>query len=169
MNSNRVDLTQFTSESSKPSSHCNAPYINFRYKMINSPVKIFRGEHAGTYGKIRSTQYDHGIQNTTYTVLVPGEPYVNEMDYYSEGTPDQYITVPASHCAIYHSVGSYVRVATGPWSKYHGKVTACNWNEEDKFYAVRICISEDQFETHWSDYLPHDIHETFPGHMLVPY
>jgi hypothetical protein len=164
MSEKAVDIHKFPK---KPSSRCKAP--SFRYKMRNSPVKIINGEHAGTYGKIHSTQYDHGIQNTTYTVLVPGQEYCNHIDYYCEGTPDSYITVPAGDCAIYHSVGSHVRVATGPWSRYHGKVTACNWDEEDKFYAVRICITADQFEAHPMDYLPHDMHETFPAHMLVPY
>lgn len=137
--------------------------------MQNAPVHVIRGPHAGKYGKIQSTQYDHSLQNTTYTILIPGEPYVNHIDYYSEGTPDEYATIPTGDCAIYYRVDSYVRVATGPWSRYHGRVTACNWNEEGGYYAIRICISEVQFETHWSHYLPHDVHETFPGHLLTPY
>lgn len=158
-------------DSRKPSSHTTerSGHVFIRNKMRNTPVEIIRGPHAGKYGRIHTTQYDHGIQNTTYTVLFPGQPYTNHIDCYSEGTPDEYVTLPAGDCAIYFNVGSYVRVATGPWSRYHGKVTACKWNAEDKYYAVRICISEDQFETHWSDYMPHDVHETFPAHLLTPY
>lgn len=142
---------------------------NFRHKMRGASVYIVRGDYAGKHGTIRSAQFDHRIQDTTYTVFIPGNGPQHPLDYIHEEIPDETVIFAARDCAVYHPVGSRVRVLTGGYSGYYGHVTACKYNETERFYEIRICFPAEQFPAYATDYLPCDIHETFPANMLGPY
>ncbi len=136
-------------------------------KMNNQQVYIHSGSNADNWGRIQSSQYDHDLNTTTYRVLIPGSGPQHPMDYIMEETPDRYVTVEAGHCAIYHGVGSWVKILSGGYSGYSGRVTAVKYNDEGRYYDVTVRIPESAFETHWSDYLPHDVDVTLRGHSLA--
>ncbi len=142
--------------------------VNFRHKMRGANVNILRGYYAGKHGTIQSTQFNHHIQDATYTVFIPGSGPQHPLDYIHEEVPDETITLPARDCAVYYNIGRQVRVLTGSYSGYRGSVTACNYNEKGQFYEIRICLPAEQFPAYATDYLPYDIHETFPANMLGP-
>jgi hypothetical protein len=134
--------------------------------MNNQQVYIHSGPNADNWGRIQSSQYDHDLQTTTYQVLIPGTGPANIYDYCYE-TPDRYVTVEAGHCAIYHGVGSWVKILSGGYNGYSGRVTAVKYNDEGNYYDVTVRIPESAFETHWSDYLPSDVDVTLRGHSLA--
>ncbi len=139
-------------------------------KMKNAPVHIISGPNAGEFGHIHSVQFDHDIQNTTYTVVFRGNMHDYYVDHYTtEQIPDRYITLPASRCAVYYNVGSSVIVASGDWKDHTGKVTECKYDADERAYYITILIPKEQIPCHPYDYLPSDTSVTFPAYMLRVY
>ena len=128
------------------------------------PVQITRGSSAGSFGYIQNSYFDGCAM---YTIKIPGSGPQHPMDYIMDEIPDHYVHVPAHNCAIYHSVGSYVRVKSGGWAGNYGPVTACTYDADEGQYDVTIRVSADQFPAYPTDYLPTDQEATFPGHMLA--